>query len=465
MKSQSFRRTAVATSVRTMLGISGTALALIAAGPVAADEIGDLKDQVNILMQRIEQLEQQQNEMEANQDQLQSAQDKMQDQVEAVPANVVTGGDTPGTFKLPGTNTEVEVSGYIKGDLIFDLDADVGDSFTASSIPADGTVAADRNPHTRFHAKQSRLRVRTTTPMDNGKDLKTHLEGDFLGAGGNQSFSNSTTFRLRHAYASYGGLLVGQTWSNFMDFVAYPTTVDFFGPAGKSFVRQGQIRWTTPNGFSVSLENPETDGLGAAGRLGESRGGIGSDELPDLTVAWRGGPGGAGGSYEFAGLLRQLGVNGVAPAGSALAGTRIDDDEVGWGVNLAGGWTFGDTTLSASTTFGEGIGRYIINGFANDVFVNTDGSIEAVESLSVNAAIHHSWSPTSSSLLAFGHFENDDPTRSNGIDEINTVHLNYMWNPYPSTTFGIEAIYGELDNADGTSGDATRIQFGVQQNF
>ena len=50
-----------------------------------------------------------------------------------------------------------------------------------------------------------------------------------------------------------------------MDFVAYPSTIDFFGPAGKSFARQTQIRWTSPSGFSVSLENPETVGAGAAG--------------------------------------------------------------------------------------------------------------------------------------------------------------------------------------------------------
>jgi hypothetical protein len=77
------------------------------------------------------------------------------------------------------------------------------------------------------------------------------------------------------------------------------------------FKRQGQVRWTTPSGFAISLEKPETDGFGATGRLGESRGGIGSDELPDVVVAWRGGPGGLAGTYETAAVFRKLGVDGV----------------------------------------------------------------------------------------------------------------------------------------------------------
>ena len=443
--SRQVAQTLAGSSIALMIGYSSIA---------AADSVDELKTQVEQLLQRIEKLETEQ----ATQAETSSNE------------KAVVAGDIPGSFKLPGTNTSISVSGYVKGDFIYDSNSDLGDSFIASSIPADGTSAADKNGHTRFHARQSRLRVKTLTDTGNGNSISTHLEGDFFGGGGNQSFSNSTSFRLRHAYADYktgnGTWTIGQTWSNFMDFVAYPSTIDFFGPAGKSFARQTQIRWTSPSGFSVSLENPETDGAGAAGRLRESTGGIGDDGVPDVTVAWRGGPGGAGGSYELAGVWRDLSVDGIAPLGSGLAGARIDDSDTGWGVNLAGAWELGDAlTLSASTTFGEGIGRYIINGFANDVFVNTDGSVEAVESASINAALVYQWSPTTSSTLAFGHFENDDPIRSNGIDTLDTIHLNYMFSPWPTTNFGFEVIYGELDNSDGTSGDATRFQFAAQKNF
>ena len=71
-------------------------------------------------------------------------------------------------------------------------------------------------------------------------------------------------------------------------------TLDFSSPAGGTFQRQGQIRYTASNGFAISIENPETDGNRAAGRLEESLNGAnaGEDLIPDLILAWRGGPGG-----------------------------------------------------------------------------------------------------------------------------------------------------------------------------
>ncbi len=377
----------------------------------------------------------------------------------ADPGFVESSGFEKIKVKIPASETELTVSGYVRATANFDSGSDLGDSFVVSSIPADGTAGDEEDGHFRLHARQSRLVVRSATELEGGTKLKTHFEGDFFGGGGNESFSNSSSFRLRQAYASYGAWTIGQTWTNFMDFVAYPTTVDFFGPAGKAFIRQTQVRYTLSNGLSFSLENPETDGNGALGRLRESTGGLGEDSLPDFTAAWRGGPGGLGGSYEVAGVLRALGVNGE------VDGLAVDEDETGYGINLAGGWDYGPATLSASLTFGDGIGRYIINGAGNDIFVNADGSVDTVESLGASVNLKYNWTGSSSSLISFGHFSNDDPDRSNGIDNLQTINVNYTFSPYPRSSFGVELIQGFLENADGTDGDATRIAFGAQLNF
>jgi len=382
----------------------------------------------------------------------------------ADPAYVESSGGDRFNFRAPATETTVTIGGYVRGDLRFDDSSDLGDSFVVSSIPVDGSDGDNENGFTRFHARQSRLRVRSDSELDNGTSIKAHLEGDFFGVGGNESFSNSASFRLRHAYATWGGLTIGQVWTNFMDFVAYPTTVDFFGPAGKSFARQAMIKYTFSNGLSISAENPETDGTGALGGLRESTGGEGIDELPDFTIAWRGGPGGAGGSYEFSGVARSLGVDGEFE--DALGNTiEVDQTEFGFGVNLAGAWNFGPFSVAGSLTFGDGIGRYIINGFANDVFVTDEGELLTVESMAGSANIKYDWTSSSSSLLAFGFFENDDPAQSSGIDNLQTIHLNYLWTPFPSSSFGVEIIQGFLENADGSEGDATRFAFGAQLNF
>jgi len=362
-------------------------------------------------------------------------------------------------LRIPATNTAVTLSGYVRGDFRYDDSSDLGDSFVVSSIPADGSAGDERDGHVRLHARQSRLIVSSETELSNGKKLTTRFEGDFFGNGGNESFSNSTSFRLRNAVASYDKWLIGQTWSNFMDFVAYPTTVDFFGPAGKSFARQGQIRYTLDNGLSFSIENPETDGNGALGRIRESTGGPGADLLPDFTAAWRGGPGGAGGSYEFSGIVRVLGVDGVTDAG-----IEVDETTTGFGFNLAGGWSFGPVSFAASVTAGDGIGRYIINGAGNGAFVEDDGDFDAVSAVGYSANVKYDWTENSSSLLAIGGFENGD-TAANGIDNLQTIHLNYIWSPYPSSSFGVEIIQGFNETSDGNDGSATRFAFGAQLNF
>lgn len=359
---------------------------------------------------------------------------------DADPAAVIDRGVNPMTFRVPAGETEVSISGYVKADFFFDSDSNLGDSFAASAIPTDGS---EGDGHFRAHAKQSRFRIRSTTDAG-GQEVKAHVEGDFFGAGGNENLSNSTSFRLRHAYFTVGGWTIGQTWSNFMDFVAYPTTVDFFGPAGKAFVRQSQIRYTFSNGFAVSLENPETTGVG----------GLGEDKLPDLIGAWRGGPGGAAGNYEAAIVVRSLGVTGA-----------VDETEAGVGVNLAGAWDVGTGVVAASVTAGSGIGRYIINGVGNDLFVGADGDVEAVDALGASLSYNHRWSGNSSSLVALGLFNNDDDNAANEIDSITTLHVNYMISPTDITTYGIEAIFGDNETTDGNSESAARLQFGAQLNF
>ncbi len=456
MSTNQLKEKSLCKAIKASLVSSGLAVAVLTPGTVFAEAtsqqtIDQLRQQIQILTDRI-------NTIEVEQEKTTAVAEEV---VQTVEAEREARSSTPGYFKIPGTDTEVEISGYVKADFIYDTETDLGDSFIASSAPTSDNAG---DGHTRFHARQSRIRVKSNSDLGNGTKIGTHIEGDFFGGGGNESFSNSTGFRIRHAAATFtsgsGTLLVGQYWSNFGDFVAYPGTVDFFGPAGKVFARQAQIRYSFNNGFEIALENPETDGSGAAGRLDESRGGIGRDETPDITIAWR------NSNLEFSGVLRDLTAVGTTEVGEdGSGGVPVNVSETGWGINLAGGVNAGPVYLSSSVTFGEGVGDYIINGFGNGLFIDESGNGEAVESLSYNFAAKFNWTDSTSSLIAFGHFENDNPARSNGLDTVDTLHINYKWAPFPSTSMGVELILGEVDFADGSSGDATRLQFGVQRNF
>jgi len=458
MKTMSHRRTAISRSVRSILAGTGAALAFSAGGTAVAaetDDIQTLRDQVRILMERIDQLEAQQTASDEEAQTREKQLTELKEQVATAPGNEVTAGGAPGTFKIPGTDTSVSVSGYVKGDLIYDLDADVGDSFSVGAIPNDGTPDQE---HTRLHARQSRLRVTSHTDVGNGSSIDTHIEGDFFGTGGNELFSNSTSFRIRHAYGEYntpgGSLLAGQTWTLFGGF-NYVPTVDFFGPNGQVFLRQGQVRWTLPNGLALGIENPET--FFGFGQTAES-----IDEVPDLVAKWSGGPGGAAGSYNISGVLRQVG--GV---GTGVDGVAFDDTETAWGVHAGGSWDMDSFLFTAGAAYGEGLGRYHLANTSAGV-VGVGGQLETIEQYGVTAGLTFRTTDTSSFNVNLGYSERDDefaaltPTADeNGL----SIHTNYMWSPWSGTNFGLEVVHGQREQFDGVDGDATRIQFGAQRSF
>jgi len=120
--------------------------------------------------------------------------------------------------------------------------------------------------------------------------------------------------------------------------------------------------------------------------------------------------------------------------------------------------------LYAHYNFGDGIGRYIINGFQNDLFVDA-GGIDTVESSGGNIGITFDVNDKDTINFVYGFFENDDPNKSNGIDELTSFHAGYWNNRGAGLSLGYEVIVGEAEYADGSDGDNTRFQFAVQKSF
>ena len=65
--------------------------------------------------------------------------------------------------------------------------------------------------------------------------------------------TSGNAINLRHAYFSYGGLTVGQTWSLFMDLSAGSETVDLEGPNTQISSRHPLIAYTLPLGKSWKI--------------------------------------------------------------------------------------------------------------------------------------------------------------------------------------------------------------------
>jgi hypothetical protein len=386
---------------------------------------------------------------------------------------------------LPAPVHEVTVSGYVKGDFIYDTHQDLGDSFSAPAITGGGDREA-----TRLHARQSRFRIKSKSDTAVGQ-VRTLIEGDFEGGGGNQIVSNSTSFRLRHAWGEWDispntTIGVGQTWTNYMNLFAYADTVDFFGPVGMAFVRQGQVRLTYTSGpilFAIAVENPETsitaigttlggafsnttnvacaESLGAASNVCNA-----AENVPDFTARLQyDAPGGH--KFQVSGVVRNLRVDGDSIGGgiSTTNLTNATDNEIGYGVLAAAAINLADiATLTATFNYGDGLGRYLLSGNPDGNLLGTAGApaIRSIEAWSASVAIALGITDTTTMNVAVGYYDaNRNDLFPTQVDESATVHVNLIWQPVSRFRMGVEGIYGRTDLAGRAPTDALRFQFGA----
>lgn len=368
---------------------------------------------------------------------------------------------------LPVAAHEVAISGYVKGDLSIDLGADRGDSFSTIGIAA----GASPDGHVRLHARQSRMRIRTSSATAVGP-VRTRIEADFFGTAGNQARSNASSLRLRHAYGEWQFLpgfrvLVGQTSTNFSEFVMQSRTVDFSGAVGETFARQGQVRLTYENGpwvLSAGVENPETDlidgGVFSAGtNCSESATNLceASDGVPDFTLRTQYEAPGGEYAFQVSGLVRRLKVDrDVAPGGIAQSTV-----EHGWGVMGAAMVGLNENIrISASGLYGRGIGRYLSIGSGVVSGPLASPNLDVLHVAAASAALQVDLSDTLESNIVAGFLDvagNGRPAGS--VDTALSLHANLIWQPNDRLRLGIETIYGRMRRTATGTGDAVRIAF------
>ncbi len=312
--------------------------------PAFGSELDELKAAVRQLQQRIEQLE--------NQQKVQAAKPPQA----AETAKPVMAGSMPGSFQIPGTDTSLKIYGNVRVDATYDFAGrsnDILNNDWASAVfaqPLD-TNSANLSRKGQFYAtaRASRLGIVTSTPSRwGGMELK--IEGDFNAPNDymGELGSNGTQFRLRHAYGRLANLLVGQTWSNFIDLRSYPETVDFNPTGDVTLIRQTQLRYTLPLGSSslaFSVENPESLSSLPPYQTLSNGGRNDFDRTPDVVVNWT--------------------LNGEKAHVSARAATMEYRNDVhskrGYALGLSGSSGLGTGTLVAGIQGGNGIGRYMFN--------------------------------------------------------------------------------------------------------
>lgn len=363
--------------------------------------------------------------------------------------------DWPGSFSLFGAKTRLAVGGFAQLDVIYDSDA-IGSrcQFITSTIPTDGgTMVQGADGQTSFCVNTSRLTFESRTPTKLGR-LKTFISLDLFG----DSLSTSPSLRMRQAYGELegvlwgGDLLFGQAWGTFVDFEAWPDSLDFEGPGAAIAVRQPMVRWSKGVSDSVSvrvaLERPGDGSVEGADML---------TEWPDLvgTVKWSHGAG----HLRGAGIVRQ--IRASADDGPAMSA-------VGWGLAGSGKVMLpARSNLLFEVSYGEGVGGYYNAGPPNGVYDPATSTIELLPLLGYYIGFEHYWSKTLSTAILYSAIGVDNLASQpdDALKRTDYFSLNLIWRPDTPLRFGVEFLSGKNRAKDGSKGTDNRIQLSSQFTF
>lgn len=396
--------------------------------------------------------------------------------LEVKQGDAVVLGDVPGSFRVPGTDLSLRLYGFAELNWVHAFGADNSDqdySTFAPYLPLKGTAAGDRKNRDYLTGRTSRLGVETATPTRFGV-LGVKLEGDFnneprvgnsstYGSAGNiytQQSTNSYGFRVRHLYGQFGGLLVGQTWSTFMDVDNFPETVDYNGPIGATFIRQPQIRYaygTADHGtFTAALENSSSYVLDGTGTVIDSS----LSRVPDMIVRWD--KSFDWGAVSLRGVTQELRFDD----GSGAKATKR-----GWGGAASASLKVRDNAdfLALQVTGGEGIGRYL-NYIEGAIYDAAPGEIRVESAIGVVAGYQLKATTWVRVNLAYGLTRNFDNayTRlaaATGLDQgrfgvnrmVQQAHLGPIFTPVKGVDLGLEGIWARRETLAGQTGQDVRM--------
>jgi hypothetical protein len=369
----------------------------------------------------------------------------------AVPALAEEDAAT-GYFNLPGTETKMKVDGFIQV---------YGSYFHNQNLYDNGSLIGGKdvdplNPgatperQSSISARTTRLGLSTITPSRFLGDVHTRIELDFAKERG---FSGTPHFR--QAYMSFGGWIVGHTYSNWIDPEGGAETVDFNGPVGQacndtSFYTQ--VRYTLPvtenSKLALSLEKNITgqgdDNHGTAfladGTVSTTSPTAKTDsKYPTVVAAYT--YGGHWGHLAIRGLEQHHGVFIPATAGQA----QIRAGRWAGAVQLSGKVKLGSRdSLVASCYTGQALGPYGIGIQAVQYNVATN-EVSFLRNTGWQAGYGHTWNDRfRSNLVASGIRFRNDNTNPRTIRSAENYFVNTFAKLSKSVELGVEYGYEGL---------------------
>lgn len=345
------------------------------------------------------------------------------------------------------------IGGYVKATTSYDF-AGVADDidFVTYDIPV--PKGDFDKSQLLMDASTSRLFFKLVGQNKYLNKFSAYIETDFRGS--------NYSLRLRQAYVSFRGMIMGQTWSTFVDLAAIPPTIDFEGPTASVAARNVQFRYTIPfrNNweFALAIENPNyTATMNDFTQIARQR-------CPDIPMylqyKWQNGS-----HLRVSGILRGMRYNDLL----AMKGRTT----FGWGVQMSGLANMSSKfTMYYQGVYGKGISRYIndLGGNNLDLAISENGgklepipTAGAVIGLQYNI-LNNLFASVNYSYLRL--FDNGDLLYSPSMyKQGQYVAANMFMTLANDWQFGVEYLWGARKNQDDIKSMANRVQIMAQYNF
>ena len=335
------------------------------------------------------------------------------------------------TADLPAPVMEVSVSGYVKGDLIYDTHNDLGHSADPGNIKGGGD---DEN--FRAQALQSRFRIKSRSDTAVGQ-IRTLIETDFRGKG-----EDLNLLRLRHAWGEWDmtpdlTFGAGQTWATHYHFAGEIPTVDFgglLGTSGYNASRVAQVQLKSASGpfsWAVGVQNPRSEITGGD-----------DNQFPDLAARVNMELGGA--SIGMSGIVSQIHLDKDDKGMRMHNGKPMNknDSEFAWGASAGVDLPIGDM-FSLHGTVGYGDGNTSVSGSPAPGAIRTSsGQIKTNKSLGFAVGARFKISEASSINAAYSYAGAGKKNLYRPGDRTyQKIHVNYLWQPVSKLRMGFEGIY------------------------
>ena len=338
---------------------------------------------------------------------------------------------------LPAPVAEIALYGYVKGDVIYDLDGNFNKySF---SMPGQDLSGEDEDGFVFLHANQSRFGIKSKAATSVG-EIRSRIEMDFFAASARDDLGESflglgqqSSIRLRHAYGEWDltpnwTLLAGQTDQAAMLGIIGVTTVDNYGDAGiNGGTRRAQLRIAYHDGplsWAVSLERPEE---------------VSHTLIPDFASYVQ---------YDLAGGHQLIIAGQVSDLGKE--GSRDDDRRLGWVVGGGANINLADiATLTAGAQYTQGLTDRWLNQLDTGRRVcDINGeNCALLRGYGVTAGLIFNVNETTSINVEGGYAENLNADE--GViplpENVWTVHGNLLWQPAKQMRLGWEVMWGRED--------------------